>query len=559
MTNEEDPELDSDIGADAEFDSDDVDAQVLGAEDTQETEPVAENSEDSEIEDELYQAQMEQEVDAALDETQESELAPSDVYQADDTSETEDDLQDEVSLDGSEEDDAESVQTDASAMDDLDHDADGSETAYADATVDNQEPNLAGIEPRLDHYIKTDDLAIPNGPFPRAIFRETSSGDLIIDATAGRSSVMGFGYAPISEAISSAAQGLVGDSAAHDERDELTSQPGDLWSQSPAMPPSETSTLEVELQKIIDDQSLSLDRLFVRPSADAAVDSAIGIVRRQRADKGYRTIALVGSDHGRTGMCRSASGHPELHEEFGPMMAGFSHVPSGNMDALRAAIDDQTVCVLLSPIDLAQAAVPCDADYLVSVREFCDEHDLALVIDETQLVFGGAGTPFHFESIAPIRADMVLLSAGLFGGLPGGLILASEFASGAANGDVDRFPIQSAVAEKTLEAMQQHDLPATDLGGENEFAVALARAVSGFQFVRDINATGRTIGIETDLEAADLVRTARSCGLQVAPSGNNGILIQFPLLLGEEEREQVLARLTRSMEAMERMTTELAN
>ena len=67
------------------------------------------------------------------------------------------------------------------------------------------------------------------------------------------------------------------------------------------------------------------------------------------------------------------------------MMAGFAHVPVGDLDALHAAIDEQTACILLSPVDLLGAARPIDAGYLEGVRELCDEHEILLVIDETQL------------------------------------------------------------------------------------------------------------------------------------------------------------------------------
>ena len=92
------------------------------------------------------------------------------------------------------------------------------------------------------------------------------------------------------------------------------------------------------------------------------------------------------------------AGLPELHEGLGPMMAGFSHLPVGDLDALRAAMDEQTAGVLLSPIDLGNGAVACEPEYLAGVRAVCNERGVLLVIDETQLVFGATGNHFFLFS-----------------------------------------------------------------------------------------------------------------------------------------------------------------
>ena len=147
---------------------------------------------------------------------------------------------------------------------------------------------------------------------------------LMLDGMAGRHCVFGFGCTPIHESLIASFAEYLGDGScfanvAGHHLSALSRQLETLFSRS---------------------SSVSADSMALLPSPDLAMEYALQLTRRFRAGKSFRTIAMLGSDHGRTGMTRTASGQPELHQGLGPMMAGFSHVPSGDLDALRAAIDE---------------------------------------------------------------------------------------------------------------------------------------------------------------------------------------------------------------------------
>lgn len=412
-----------------------------------------------------------------------------------------------------------------------------------------------------DSDFATPTLDLDPSELPSGMLRLDSRGSVLVDATSGRSSVLGYGDPALREACVAAMETSCGDSAVWSDGNDRSEN----WETSAEASQSEAIAhpLRQRLQQMfqgdaglgdagLGDAGVSTELVMLRPSADSALDSAIGLARRLRADKCFRTIALVGSDHGRTGMCRSASGSPGLHEGFGPMMAGFSHVPVGDLDALRAAIDDQTACVLLAPVDLGRGAAPCESDYLMGVRQLCDEHDLLLLVDETQLVFGASGELLTFRALSEIRADLVVLSAGLFNGLPGGLVLGSSPAGTLPLTDIARFPVHAAILERTLAAMHQHRLPAKTDDQAAPLAVAIAQAISGFEFVRDLHATGMTIGIETDLDAEQVVRSAYRNGLKIASAGATSVCLQPPLQISEFDQQQLLDRLGRTMESLER-------
>ena len=377
---------------------------------------------------------------------------------------------------------------------------------------------------------------------PLGMRRADDDGRELLDAMAGRNSVFGFGCTPILEAMADCLSRYLGDGSFFSDVADRGESP-----------------LSKHLDEFFASSTcVSADSMLLLPSPDLALEHAIQIARRFRPDKSFRTIALLGSDHGRTGMCRTASGRPHLHEGLGPMMAGFSHLPVGDLEAVRASIDDQTAAVLLSPIDLGNAALACAPDYLVGVREVCNERGVLLIIDETQIVFGSTGQKFVFSELADVHADIVVASSGLFSGLSAGLVLASHHVTGGSVRDLQRYPLQAAALMATISEMHHHGLPADVSEIARDLAVVVAEQLKGFEFVRDMNVTGMTIGIETDVSAEDVVAAAAASGLRVEAAGDAGIRLQPPLLMREEDRRLLLARLVESMEVIERETSGMA-
>lgn len=376
---------------------------------------------------------------------------------------------------------------------------------------------------------------------PIGMRRFDEDGCELLDAMAGRASVFGFGFKPIVNAIQEAASGFLGDASAFSD-------------ESRGVDDAELKSL---LQQFLDNADI-VDSVFLCPTSDMAIEKAIQLARASRDGTVFRTIALLGSDHGRTGMCRTASGRPELHEGFGPMMAGFAHVPPGDLDAVRAVVDDQTACVILSPIQMREAARRVDRDYLVGLRTICDEHDLLLIVDETQISIGSSGYPLACQAVADdVLADMVVLSAGLFAGMPGGIVLGRSRVAPPQVIGVDSYPMQNAVACATLSSMLSQELPFAARLAMQDFAVALAESIGDYEFVRDLHVLGATIGIETDVESSELLRAARSRGVRLEAAGDTAVRIQPPLNMDEDDRDSLLRRISEALESIHRATADL--
>jgi ornithine--oxo-acid transaminase len=167
-------------------------------------------------------------------------------------------------------------------------------------------------------------------------------------------------------------------------------------------------------------------------SGAEAVESGLKVARKWGADvKGIpaeRANIIVADNnfHGRTISIVSFSTDPAARGGFGPFTPGFRSVPFGDTAALACAIDDDTVAVLLEPIQGEAGIIVPPDDYLPSVRTLCTEHNVLLIADEIQSGLGRTGYTFACEhwNVVP---DIYLLGKALGGGVvPLSAVVADE-------------------------------------------------------------------------------------------------------------------------------------
>jgi ornithine--oxo-acid transaminase len=153
-----------------------------------------------------------------------------------------------------------------------------------------------------------------------------------------------------------------------------------------------------------------------------AVESAIKVARKWGYEvKGVpdgRALIIVatGNFHGRTTTIISFSDDPEAHDHYGPYTPGFLMVPYGDLEALRQAISDDVVAVLLEPIQGESGVRIPPAGYLAGVREITSGHQVLLIADEIQSGLGRTGRTLACEH-EDVDADVYLLGKALGGGI----------------------------------------------------------------------------------------------------------------------------------------------
>ncbi|MET0956652.1 MAG: ornithine--oxo-acid transaminase [Cryobacterium sp.] len=153
-----------------------------------------------------------------------------------------------------------------------------------------------------------------------------------------------------------------------------------------------------------------------------AVESGIKVARawgyrvKGVADGQANIIVAAGNFHGRTTTIISFSDDESARADFGPFTPGFRTVPYGDAAALEAAIDENTVAVLLEPIQGEAGIVVPPADYLPAVREITTRHNVLFIADEIQSGLGRTGATFAVD-LAGVVPDLYLLGKALGGGI----------------------------------------------------------------------------------------------------------------------------------------------
>jgi acetylornithine/N-succinyldiaminopimelate aminotransferase len=161
-------------------------------------------------------------------------------------------------------------------------------------------------------------------------------------------------------------------------------------------------------------------RVFFCNSGAEANEAAFKLSRLTGRTK---LVAAQGGFHGRTMGALALTGQPSKQAPFAPLPGDVSHVPYGDVDALAAAVGDDTAAVFLEPIMGESGIVVPPDGYLAAARDITTRHGALLVLDEVQTGMGRTGTFFAHQHDG-ITPDVVTLAKGLGGGLPIGACLA---------------------------------------------------------------------------------------------------------------------------------------
>jgi ornithine--oxo-acid transaminase len=219
------------------------------------------------------------------------------------------------------------------------------------------------------------------------------------------------------------------------------------------------------------------DMVLPMNSGAEAVETALKTARKWGYEvKGVpaeqaNIITFEGNFHGRTTTIVSFSTDPDARNSYGPFTPGFRTVPYGDAEALRAAVDENTVGVLIEPIQGEAGVNVPPSGFLTAVREICTEAGALMLADEIQSGLGRTGTTFavEHENVVP---DVYILGKALGGGI---------------------MPISAVVADEEVLGVFKPGQHGSTFGG-NPLACAIAREVIAILKTGEFQERSRTLG-----------------------------------------------------------------
>ncbi|MCF3177452.1 ornithine--oxo-acid transaminase [Streptomyces sioyaensis] len=287
-----------------------------------------------------------------------------------------------------------------------------------------------------------------------------------------------------------------------------------------------------------------------------AVETAIKTARKWGyqvkgvPDGRAKIIVADNNFHGRTTTLVSFSTDPEARADFGPYTPGFEIVPYGDLAALEAAVDADTVAVLLEPIQGEAGVLVPPPGYLAGVRELTRSRNVLFIADEIQSGLGRTGRTFacEHEDVVP---DMYVLGKALGGGVvPVSAVISSRevlgvFAPGEHGSTFGGNPLACAVALEVIAMLRTGEFQqrATELGEHLHSELGLLVGDGAVDAVRgrglwagvDINpsrGTGRSVS-EQLMKRGVLVKDTHGATIRLAP----------PLMISKEDLDWGLAQL----------------
>ena len=326
----------------------------------------------------------------------------------------------------------------------------------------------------------------------------------------------------------------------------LTEQAGRLWHVS--------NLYEVPQQQALADalvEATFADTAFFANSGTEAMELAVKLVRRYWHDRGQphrtRIAAFEGSFHGRSIAAISAAGSQKLTEGFGPLLPGFVHLPFGDHDALRAAMQDPELgAVIVEPVQGEGGIRPLPDACLRGLRELCDRTGALMVLDEVQCGMGRTGRLFAHEW-AGVAPDIMLVAKGIGGGFPLGAVLATEAAAapmtaGTHGSTYGGNPLGCAVGRTVLGIIDD----AAFLGEVRRKAGLFRQRLEGLvaahpEIFEEVRGAGLMLGLKAAIPNAELIAELREAGLLTVPAADNIVRLLPPMIIGEPEIDEAMA------------------
>ncbi len=304
-------------------------------------------------------------------------------------------------------------------------------------------------------------------------------------------------------------------------------------------------------------------KVFFCNSGGEANEGLFKLARKFGHDEGrFEIITAVNSFHGRTLAGISATGQDKVKKGFEPMVPGFKHVPYNDLEAVRNAISPATVAILIEGVQGEGGITGATPEYLLGLRQLCDEKKLLLLMDSVQCGHFRSGRFQSFQRILEgvpggekFLPDGISMAKSLGAGFPIGAFWVRQphcelLSAGSHGSTYGGNPLGCAVANKVMEIIKRDKLAdnVRVLGDylKNELQAlgkkypTVVKAARGYGFIIGLELAEKipAFAASDKSAAAQFVNRLHEAGMLTVPSGTQVIRILPPFNLSRAEAEE---------------------
>ncbi|MFL7839180.1 MAG: aspartate aminotransferase family protein [Candidatus Promineifilaceae bacterium] len=283
-----------------------------------------------------------------------------------------------------------------------------------------------------------------------------------------------------------------------------------------------------------------LNRFFLCNSGAEAIEAAIKFARLSSGRAGI--VATMRGFHGRTLGALSATHKAIYREPFMPLVPGFSHVPFNDIEAMYAAVNEDTAAVLVEVVQGEGGVYPGDPAYFQALRRLCDERDVLLIADEIQTGFGRTGRWFATEHMG-FLPDILCLGKAIAGGVPMSVAALGprikNLTPGVHGSTFGGNPLACAAALATLDIIEEEDL----VGRSAEMGSYFKERLSAIDspLIREMRGLGLMIGVDLRVRAMPIVKQLMDEGVLVLTAGKTVLRLLPPLVITRDQIDTAVA------------------
>jgi acetylornithine/N-succinyldiaminopimelate aminotransferase len=299
-----------------------------------------------------------------------------------------------------------------------------------------------------------------------------------------------------------------------------------------------------QLAKLLVQNSIE-GKVFFSNSGTEANEAAIKFAKLYGKGKRHKIITAERSFHGRTTASMAATGQSSVKEGFAPHLEGFAHVPFNDIEALRAAIDDKTVGIMLELVQGEGGIHVASPEYIAAIKQICSDKDILLVTDEIQSGMGRTGPLFAYQNY-DIEPDIITSAKSLASGLPIGATItgtkvAANVKPGMHGSTFGGGSLVSAAAIATLHTVLTPDIQKNVAMLSDLFAKKLAGLQAEHKCITQVRQQGLMIGIQLDRDSKPVTDACLEKGLFINSTQGTVVRMLPPLNATVAEVEKALS------------------
>lgn len=304
--------------------------------------------------------------------------------------------------------------------------------------------------------------------------------------------------------------------------------------------------------------TIGMDKIFYQNSGTEANEAMIKMARKYGVETygphKYNIVTAKMSFHGRTFGSMSATGQPDnaCQIGFGDMTPGFTYAEFNNLDAFKAAITENTIAIMVEPVQGEGGIHPATQEFMTGLRTLCDEKGLLLLLDEVQTGWCRTGAVMSYMNYG-IKPDIVSMAKAMGGGMPIAAICATNkvakaFTMGSHGSTFGGHPVSCAAALAEVNELLDKDLAGN---AKKMGAYFLEQARKEIPHLKEARGQGLMIGLEFDgVNSVDIKHKCLEKHMLTTAIGSHIIRLVPPLILQKEHVDKAIAILKESVEEL---------